>query len=229
MELGLFGTFNNWWLYLHHRDDIPSGYDWNGIQLEKNTWTTVDFTVISYYLLKSPYPTDCLDYSQTEYLSRKDCIRKCKINRSLAKCGLLYHQMDVYKSEPEEKFAETVDEIKCVNDLKLKDKCLKICPKYDCFKQQFVQKVISKVKEENNQSTLSLASSTVPQLSHYHKPKLETIELLCYLASILSLWFGFSMISTFDWLKLILTKANRSIKVKVINKNKTLIFKNRYY
>ena len=226
MCLGWFGTYNNWWFYLHHLDDIPSGYDWNGIQLEKNSWTTVDFTLISYYLLKSPYPTNCLDYSQTQWLSRTDCIRKCKINESLAKCGLLYHQMDVYKNEPNVRFAVTDDQIKCINDLKLKDKCFKICPKYDCFKQQFVQKVISKVIEKENQSILSLAFSTVPQISHYHKPKLETIEFLCYLASIVSLWFGFSMISTYDWLKIIITKINQSTKIKVIN-NQNFIFQKR--
>ena len=136
-------------------------------------------------------------------------------------------------NEPKVSFAETQNQTKCVKDLNLKKKCLKICPKYDCFKQHFIPKIISKSNYLSNESqtTLGLSFSAEPQITHYHKPKLETIELLCYFASILSLWFGFSMISTFDWLKIILIKANQSIKIRVINNNidNSLIFKNRYY
>ena len=219
MTLGRFYFHNKWWFWIHNSNEIPSGYDLNAIPLENGFRSIVEFTVISYHLLKSPYSTNCQNYIETEYLSQKDCIRKCKIKRSVAECGVVSHEINVFLDEPKVIFAETQNQTKCVKDLNLKKRCLKICPKYDCFKQQFIPKVVSKTEYKSNetQTTLSLSFSGDPQVTHYHKPKLETVELLCYLASILSLWFGFSMISTFDWLKIILTKANQSIKIRIIN------------
>ena len=132
--------------------------------------------------------------------------------------------MDVYFGEPDVRFAKTEKQIKCVKDLSLKKNCLNICPKYDCFKQQFIQKVTSNAKEERNDSIMSLTFSTAPLITHHHKPKLETIELLCYLASILSLWFGFSMISILDCLKIIVNRVNQSNKLKIV-KNKFIFSK----
>ena len=198
---------NAWWLYMHDPNDIPSAYEWNAIQLEKGFRSAVEFTVNSYQLLETPYPTNCLDYNKTEYLSRKDCIRKCKINRSVHNCGVISYEMDVYRDEPNVRFAETEDELNCVKNLSLKKKCPQICPKTDCFKLHYIQKLVSKLNVDSNYSLIKLAFSTDPQIAHHHKPKLETIEFLCYLATIMGLWFGFSIISTFDWLKIILSKA----------------------
>ena len=223
---------NNWWLYIHDPHDIPSSYEWNAIQLEKGSRSTVEFTVNSYHLLKSPYHTNCLDYSQTEYLSRKDCIRKCKINRSVDKCGVVSHEMDVYKDEPNVRFAQTEVELNCVKGLGLKRKCPQMCPKNDCFKQHYTEKLISRLNLNSNHSILKLAFSTDPQIAHHHKPKLETIEFLCYFASILSLWFGVSMISTFDWLKIVLTKVKQSISIRIFNgqtyTSKVFVINDRY-
>jgi hypothetical protein len=36
-----------------------------------------------------------------------------------------------------------------------------------------------------------------PKKIYFYYPKIETIEFLCYLASILNLWFGFSFLSIY--------------------------------
>ena len=190
IKLDQFEHVDSWWLSVHNSEDIPSSYDWGSVQISTKFWYAFEFTVNSYNLLKSPYPTNCLNYTETEYLSRNDCIRKCKINRSVDNCGVVSFQMDVYRNEPNVTFAETEDQINCVKNLSLKKSCRKACPKYDCFKQHFLTKIASHRNNTLYDSTINLAFSKDPQIVLHHKPKLESIEFMCFLGSTLSLWFG---------------------------------------
>ena len=199
INLVQFGTYDNWWLFIHNSYDIPSAYDWNAVEIKKSFTYLLTFSLISYNLLETPYPTNCWHYSRdTEYLSRKDCIRKCKINRSLDKCGVISYETDVYRDEPMVIFAETKDKIKCVKKLSLKRNCLKICPNNDCYKQYYKSKIVSHSNHSKDISEVSLALPTDPLIAHHQKPQFETIEFLCYIGSTFSLWFGFSMFVIHD-------------------------------
>ena len=199
-KLANIGVYNSWWIYIHNELDTPSGYDWNAVEIKKSFYYSMGFTLNSYQLLERPYPTDCKNYNtNTVYLSRKDCIRKCKIKQSLDKCRVISYETDVYRDEPVVRFAETKDEIQCVKDLKLKRSCMKMCPNSDCYKQHFVPKIVSESNENYPDYTeMSLAITADPQVKNYHKPRIETVEFLCYMASTFSLWFGFTMISIYS-------------------------------
>ena len=91
-----------WWLYL----DDPSYYvfpsNWEGIQLERGNYYSITFSYQSFKLLKSPFATNCMDYrlETNEYISRTDCLRKCKLKNNIEKCGVISREVEVLKEEP---------------------------------------------------------------------------------------------------------------------------------
>ena len=223
MRMVRYGEGNSWWMYMHNSYDRTCSYDWNSIQLKRgyNYWLT--FTLQSYQLLERPYPTDCTDYyNKTEYMSRKDCIRQCKLNLSLRECGVVPHEVDIYRDEPVVRLATDDEYETCVFNLTLNRVCPKMCPHYDCYKQIYKPVVISynKVNEtclpEQCHTRIRLVIPSDTQTTYYHKPNIEIIEFVCYLASTLSIWFGFSVISTMDWFGVLLDTIigiNRSNKI----------------
>ena len=217
--------FDSWWVYLHNRNDRPSGYDWNAIEVQKNVSYSVTFGLNSYHLLKSPYKTDCKHYErETQFKSRKDCIRKCKLRISQTECGVISHEVDVYRGEQNVRFVENDEQDFCVNKLDLRRKCVKICSNYDCFKEYIVPKIVSLYKHDHCE--ISITVPTKPLTTYRHKPRIESIEFVCYIASALSLWFGFSVFSLYDWSRMLYKKTKLLILKKPIFKTNVLIVKN---
>ena len=191
---------SEWWLFIHSNNEHISGYDWNGVVLKSQTLYTISNSVRSYQLLPSPYLTDCIDYSQAMAAkSRNDCVRKCKVRLSLEKCGVVSDEIDVYSGEENVVFAKTKHEITCTRREKLEDICWKECPHNDCFEQYMEARIIQ--SSDVRYDKLRLMIPFEPRTTFRHKPCIQVIEFLCYLASTLSLWFGFSVISVYFWIK----------------------------
>ena len=208
-----------WWLFIHSYDEHISSYEWNTIFLKSYSLYTLTYSVRSYQLLPSPYRTNCLDYSQKSGLkSRKNCIRKCKTRHSLEKCGVLSDEIDIYNGEPNVVFAKTNKEWKCTRREKLDDICLKECARYDCDKQYMEVKIIEIGNTNNYYNRVRLMIPFEPRTTFSHVPSIELIEFLCYLASTLGLWFGFSIISVYDWVK-DLTMVNRQKRIEKFKVN----------
>ena len=183
----------DWWFYVHNKMNHKSSFDWDKFNLQRNRFYTLTYKVRSFRLLPSPYATDCLDYPKsTEYLSRKDCIRKCKVRQSVENCGGLSRDMDVIEGDPDVRFVSTDSEDNCIHKLHLSEHCLKVCPRYDCFKQHMEALIVQKTT--NAGSYLSWCLPFGPKITFEMKPSIGTVEFLCYLASTAGLWFGFSVI-----------------------------------
>ena len=193
-----------WWLFIHSVNEQISSYDWNSINLKANHHYEIIYTQKSYKLLPSPYATNCIDYSLKRGLkSRNDCIRKCQIRQSMDKCGVIAEGIDVYSGEQNVIFAETDEEFNCTNSLDFDGHCLEECANNDCSKQYIEMKIIEdqELSEEyGNINIVSLWLPFEPKSTFIHRPSIETVEFLCYLASTLSIWFGFSIISVYSWL-----------------------------
>jgi hypothetical protein len=69
----------------------------------------------------------------------------------------------------------------------------------DCVKRYFTPRVIAsgKIEDYYNETAVHISIPMEPNKIYCYLPKIETIEFLCYLASILSLWFGFSFLSIY--------------------------------
>ena len=124
-----------WWILLHNENDQVSSYEWNSVNLKSGHEYTLSYNVKSFRLLPSPFIRNCVDYGEeTEFQSRKDCIRKCKVRQAMDKCGGLHNDMDVFEREPNVTFLSK-SKGQCVLNLNLNKACPLNCSRYDCFKQ----------------------------------------------------------------------------------------------
>ncbi len=141
------------------------------------------------------YPTNCINYySNTEFLSRKDCIRRCRLKESFSNCKVISYEINVFKWKTSVRFVENNDKEKCIKDLDLIEYCSKFCSNKDCVKHYYKPVLISGTPRDRKEVRIYLAVPTEPETTFWHKPKIETIELLFYIASILSVWFEFSIL-----------------------------------
>ena len=58
---------------------------------------------------------------------------------------------------------------------------------------------------------------TEPETAFIHRPRIETVEFICYLASTVSLWFGVSMLSTLSWLDALFNKVKNICFINAIH------------
>ena len=122
-----------WWVNLHNSYDMPVSSEWNGfVELGYHHWMRLSWKLQSFRLLGSPYRTNCRHYrASSEHLSRKDCIRKCRINTSLKMCKVIHEGVDVYRDDPVVYFAQNSD-VDCIKGIDFDAICEKECPHYDC-------------------------------------------------------------------------------------------------
>ena len=191
-----YGITSSWWLWFHHSDDMPSSYNWNAVEMKKLHQLRVDWKLYSFRLLESPYPTNCQNYkTSSPYLSRRDCIRKCKMNASLTNCKVIHKGIDVQRDDPVVHFAQRSD-CDCIKNIDFDTICEKECPHYDCAIDYY--KPVRVHNAPDNRGFMTLTIPTDPETAFYHEPKLETIEFICYLASTFGMWFGLSFFSLSD-------------------------------
>ena len=217
---------------MHGSYKYPTSYGWNGIDCKQSFWYTLSYSVQTYHLLESPYSTDCLNYRRdTPFLSREDCVRKCRVNESNTKCGVISHETDVFSGEPNIRFAKSSEEEECIKRLDLKKYCYDMCPKDDCLITYYKPIVMTEANRGYDNLAVSVIIPSEPETTYHHKPSVELIEFLCYLASTVGLWFGVSIFSIVFNLKSIkfntllnyncLTLAALSAKIKPAPKKMT--------
>ena len=214
---------HEWWLYLHNKNDHIESYDWNSLVLKRGHSLTATSNVRTYRLLESPYRTDCLDYDlKTEFVSRRDCIRKCMIKKSVTECSVVAHETDVFRGEPSVRFANGTDETDCVNRLGLNHLCHKQCPHNDCFKL-YIEPIVLENNDIHdqigNKTWIRILIPFAPKTTFTHKPSIEPIEFVCYMASTLSIWFGFSLLSVNHLVRRICMFKISSLNNQIFNLN----------
>ena len=204
--------FKHWWIYLHD-SSIPVSVDfWNAMVLETHSYYTIIYSYQSFQLLKSPFATNCTNYElETPFLSRKDCIRKCKLKRSLDECKVIGFETPVYKNELMVEFAQNEEKKECVKNLNSETFCQKECPNLDCFNTYYRLMKTSQIGmgEGKDYVWVELVLPQEPETTFIHKPRIEMVEFICYMASTVSLWFGFSMFSVLTWFNTIVIKLKQ--------------------
>ena len=217
IKIHKFVTSRTWFLFLHDTSELKSPYDWDSFPLFESFDHSISFAYQSFKLLKSPYSTDCIDYkSDTQYVSRKDCIRKCKLKNSIEKCGVVSHEVQVFKKEPNIRFGATEEDFDCIKNISLDTICLKECPNLDCFKTYYRIINTAKYELDNTQNMLAIefVTPTDPETIIIHRPAIDMLEFICYIASTVSLWFGLSIISVFSWINSQTIKLYQTINFK---------------
>ena len=226
---------NQWFLFLHDPFYSVSPTDWDGLQIDAGYSTGVTYAYQAFHLLESPFATNCKNYmSDTEYYSRKDCIRKCKLKHSTEECGVIADEVEVYKNEHSIRFPANQNESICAESLSLDRICLDECPHLDCVKMLYKGTKMAKLGFEHDLFSDTIVNRNIwveiiiprePETTFFHKPRIETVEFICYLASTVSLWFGLSMFSSLCSLSWFLSNFQIYLtlnQIKIFRKKTTL-------
>jgi len=141
-------------------------------------------TIVKY--LFNPKDKPCFAHGQT----RDDCIMECKVKEFIEKTGLFPCDfLNDNSSHNELMFSTFKDE----TSFQWSDKCWQKCSQNtDCYKEFF--RLDSK-ENEAKKNTLRIEFPSHPTTIYEISLKMSVEEYLCYIASILSLWFGFSILS----------------------------------
>ena len=170
---------------------MPSSNDWNAVEIRKEYKYRITWKLEAFQLLESPYRTDCKVYSTSSpYLSRKDCMRSCKLRVSIDKCGYILDGIDLFRDEKSVPFGD-IKKNSCIKVIDFDLICSKECPHSDCTVEHY-ELISSKYKGND---TFYLQIPTKPETAYFHEPRIQTIEFICYLASTVSIWFGLSVYS----------------------------------
>ena len=162
--------------------------------------------------MRSPYKTNCFDYNQIGCKSRSDCIEKCNIELSLNQCHCLPHKSNADRHNDkdnycctscEKSFDYNICEEKykspdCINEYYSSLKILHhnsehfnvTCNSMSLSNQQFN-------KTEIKQAFVDVVFADEPDTIYRHSPQQHIVEFICFVCSIISLWTGFSVFSTY--------------------------------
>ena len=153
----------------------------------------------------------------------------CKIRVSIDECGVLYDGIDVMRSDPIVNFVEENDTQKeCFYKLNYTDICAKRCPHFDCSIDHYKPVILHKSNRKLPKypgTLLQIQIPTEPETSYSHKPRIELVEFICYLASTFNMWFGFSIYSLYNLftifgkrVKIKMNKTRRNVKDSLFDK-----------
>ena len=164
---------------------------WDGITINLNKYNLLTYNKQENKLLPYPYSTNCKNYETLGHFSRNDCIRKCRINMTLEKCGVLPVFVNVFEYEYE-RYAKNESEYNCTIKNNFDIECYNRCPFEDCINDYYIPKIVLS-RSDNYESGIGISPPSEPEIIYEYNPKIETIEFLCYIGSILGLWFGLSI------------------------------------
>ena len=191
-KLNYLLPYRVWWLYMHNSYDLPFSIEWKAAALNNDHFVVLSWKLHSFRLLEKPFKTNCLNYRlNTRHLSRKACIRDCKIKTSLKECQVVDNSIDLYKEDPAMNFSMH-SEAWCIKQVDFDTICQRECPHYDCLIDYYKPVVIYNYPLKS--FPLEVSIPTEPETTFHLKPKFQTIEFICYIASIFGIWFGFSLL-----------------------------------
>ena len=74
-------------LAIHSPHIIPRGNEKDTLGIDINQNMEIIYEKITTKLLPAPYSTNCINYVDIGYQSQTDCIDKCKVAKTKAKCN----------------------------------------------------------------------------------------------------------------------------------------------
>nr|XP_046912508.1 uncharacterized protein LOC124493476 [Dermatophagoides farinae] len=154
-------------------------------------------------LLEPPYRTNCRHYEEIGYKSLMHCMNHCKAQYFIDHFNGWHanipanngDNLDIHFAPAEYRKNKTLDKI-------VSNKCSQFCSKrQDCVCELFKITIMEEIERNNENIQLKdrfqLKVMIPIDLNKYytHKPRMEWIEFICFYASTISLWFGFSIIA----------------------------------
>ena len=194
------------------------------IDFKESVLTGVKYQKSSVKSLTKPYETNCFDFNTIGFNSRRSCLENCRLNHLQKHYNKQPGGFLSYK--PSNRLLASLQHN--VERDQFKDKvakiCREVCPSnIDCYREYFTigKQEYNISYERINVHHFVVDIPELPELSVRHSPKVYFEEFVSFIGSLISLWFGFSIIMLS---KLFLNFINFTIKtfsVKFSQNNKT--------
>ena len=229
----LFGTeivtkIPQLFLHIHSRNQLPLNIyksNFDTVRFRKGVANAIKYQKSSVKSLTKPYETNCYDFRQIGFNSRKSCFEECQL-KSLEKQWLKHPGLFVVHISSNKimvnMFNESNVEQREVENSVAK-KCRQVCPLInDCYREYFT---LTKYDQEiyRDQNYLIIDVPDLPEISIRHSPKIYFEEFISFIGSLISLWFGFSIIM----LSKVVSNLIKSISIFSISKKTSMNIKYR--
>jgi hypothetical protein len=198
------------WYYLHSRtESVTELVKFYPVYVHNRNFgmSLIHFRKTKVELLPKPYTTSCFDYKTIGYNSRSDCIYKCKVD-NYVQCNSHWPKI-YFTNDFNSNLFMNYNEF-CETDFTLSEKCRIFCGKNkNCLTQIFESIELNHpMNGQTEVYTIRISPATKPNLLLKHSPKIQIDEFLCFFASIISLWFGFSVIILSDVCLIVIKQLN---------------------
>lgn len=148
-------------------------------------------------LLRAPFASDCLDYTQYGFKSRDDCYSSCIFEKTVDKTNKLPFAVIIDDRTHTEEILSYVD-IQNATTSKLiheiHDICSRKCRYHDCFKESLTT-FVTPLSSSSNLFQFSLVIPVDPAVDFKMIPKMSVIEFMIFVLSTISTWTSLSIMS----------------------------------
>lgn len=200
LRLKKFGIYKSWWLFMHNPMDVPSSYDWNSIELKKGHYIAISYSHQAFRL--NAELQNCRNFGpESDYSSRSQCIRNCKIRRSVSDCGVIFHGIDVRSDEIPLRFAKTESEKNCVININLGNVCADECRAIECNKDHYKPEIIMKSERKDDFLSLRLIPPSEPVITYSQTPFIQPKELRYLWVTTIAIWLTVVFAMIHLWLR----------------------------
>ena len=183
---------------MHQRKELVGEFNnLNYVQFTNENLMYVDYRRFISHSMPTPYETQCVDYNKQGYFSKMDCINQCKIKfwktnfpNQWPANYLNYDTnsndslIDIYSNHLEY----------MQDDIEMGTKCKQQCGVYsECYSEIYELSIHPFYWDIDN-FPFPIFPPRLPDLIYTHSASIETVEFLSFVFSIISLYFGFTVI-----------------------------------
>jgi len=225
------------YLIIHDPNTKPLELIGNNIELVVNSYL-IDYSKFTFKLLEKPFSTQCITYSDNgHYSSQNDCYDKCLTRSHLNICRCIPSGVTIYDRIMEEKIC-CIFNSSCINhtNLFIQKDCHQQCLSVDCHIVKYKSQICNAHKRvrvsegvylmdiKNNTAKVIINTPITDDEVFSYEPKYDIIEIVCYIASLLGLWFGLSVLSLTKVIRNSFVTRSQIIKKFSCCKNHKLTF-----
>ena len=211
-------------LHFHRRTEPLIKYSENNFivaEPKKDTLTMIYYKKTTVKLLPSPFKTDCHEFGDAN--SRQSCVARCRRNEMIRRREAW---PDVYLAtnlSMKLSMFKVWGNVSFTFDDEVAEFCIGKCNKKIECTQEIYEMKLERFEEKMhyNKGVIAIMPPIVPDQGIKYTQKMCFVELVCFLGSLISLYFGFTIIMLTDIIalvtKFIFNNVLIVLKIKVDN------------
>lgn len=181
------------YLIFHQARSSPTMQD-SFIKLDQSLSSLiVDYAEVETTLLASPYPSNCRNYREIGLFSEIDCLDSCVVQYTIGELNLWPVQVFAPGSI-DLKFTDVYNSSHANLAVVATKHCTSMCQQLAC-KTTYLEITAAKSYAPSKIVRVMLKPAIGVTLKSTELPKFIIVEFICYIGSVLSFWFGSSVLA----------------------------------